>query len=229
MRSAIATAVLLLGACVLVITLTSMVTLSSENPPEKAAIGGLAKAYEPVAFSHGMHTLLTDDCATCHHHGEPDQTPPCGKCHGVRPAIPSLKDAYHGQCMGCHREMEMGPTNCSECHTKKVAQKVAQKAQMKTIPPKGPEVSVLKTLEKVYEPVTFSHGVHTLMTDDCATCHHHSDPDQTPACKECHGAPFDPKNLNMPGLKGAYHLQCMGCHKDIGGPRGCTECHAKKK
>ena len=234
MRSAIATAILLMGACILAITLTGMATLSPENPPETAVIGSLAKTYEPVTFSHGMHTLVADDCATCHHHSEPDQTPPCKECHGVRLDIPSLKDAYHRQCMACHREMDMGPTGCGECHAKKVA----QKAPMKRKPEKGPEVSVLNTvrkifeysrLEKIYEPVIFSHGMHTLVADDCATCHHHSEPGQTLACKECHGAPFDPKNLNMPGLKGAYHLQCMGCHKETGGPRGCIECHAKKE
>jgi hypothetical protein len=224
MRSALATPVLLLGTCILVVTLTGVATFSTENPPETAVIGSLAETYEPVSFSHDMHTQMADDCATCHHHTEPDQTPPCRECHGVRSGIASLKDAYHGQCMACHREMDMGPTGCMECH----ARKTAQKAPIRTAPVKGPEVSTLRTLERMYEPVTFSHGMHTLVTDDCGTCHHHSDPGQTPACKECHGAPFDPKDLNMPGLKGAYHLQCMGCHKEMGGPRGCIECHAKK-
>lgn len=224
MRSATATTVLLMGASVLAVTLTGMATLSSENPPETAVIGSLAKTYQPVTFSHDMHSMMADDCATCHHHADPDQTPPCKECHGVSQDIPSLKDAYHGQCMTCHREMEMGPTGCAECHTKKVV----QKAPMKRKPEKGPEVSVLNTLERIYEPVTFSHDIHTMVADDCATCHHYSEPGQTPACRECHGAPFDPKNLNMPGLKGAYHLQCMGCHEDMGGPRGCLECHAKK-
>jgi len=92
-----------------------------------------------------------------------------------------------------------------------------------------PEVCTLGTLSKIYEPVLFSHGQHTLMAEDCATCHHHSEPGVTLACKECHGAPFDPKNLNMPGLKGAYHLQCMGCHQQMSsGPVGCTDCHAKR-
>jgi hypothetical protein len=179
---------------------------------------------------------MAEDCATCHHHSEADQTPSCNKCHAAssgseESGIPGLKDAYHRQCMGCHKEMEMGPTGCAECHTSKVA-KVVQKAPTESIrkkPEKGPEMAILNTIEKLYEPVTFSHGVHTLMADDCATCHHHTQPGQTPACSECHGAPFDPKNLNMPGLKGAYHLQCMGCHQEMeSGPTGCTECHAKK-
>jgi hypothetical protein len=138
---------------------------------------------------------------------------------------PGLKDAYHQRCIGCHKELGTGPTGCAECHTKKVVQEAPMKKQAE----KGPELSILNALEKIYEPVTFSHGMHTLVADDCATCHHHSEPGVTLACKECHGVPFDPKNLDMPGLKGAYHLQCMGCHREIGsGPLGCTECHAKK-
>lgn len=209
---------------------------SSENVPETYTLGRLAKIYEPVAFSHEAHTLMAEDCATCHHHSEAGQTPSCDKCHQAssgteESGTPGLKDAYHRQCMGCHREMDMGPTGCAECHSKKVAKvvKVTQEAPTKKKAGKGPEVLILGALEKRYEPVTFSHDTHTLTADDCGTCHHHSQPGQTPACKECHGAPFDPKNLNMPGLKGAYHLQCMGCHQEMdSGPKGCTECHSKK-
>jgi hypothetical protein len=239
MRRTIPTIGLLMGACILAITYTGVATLSPEDPPETAVIGSLAKIYQPVTFSHGMHALVADDCASCHHHSEPDQTPSCKECHGSRPNIPKLKDAYHGQCMGCHKEMGMGPTSCAECHTKKVAQKAPMKKKPeKKKPERGPEVSVLNSVRKIseysrletkYEPVTFSHGMHTLVADDCATCHHHSEPGQTPSCKECHGAPFDPKNLKVPGLKGAYHLQCMGCHNEMGGPTGCTGCHAKKE
>ena len=67
------------------------------------------------------------------------------------------------------------------------------------------------------------------MTEDCADCHHHSQADQTPSCRECHDTPFNPVNLNLPGLKGAYHLQCLGCHREMeSGTVGCYECHAKK-
>lgn len=198
---------------------------SSENVPETYILDRLAKIYEAVTFSHGMHTLVAEDCAICHHHSEADYTLSCNECHGTSSG---LKDAYHNLCMGCHKEMKMGPTGCIECHTKKLVQKASIKL-IKKKPKKGPEVLTLNTLEKIYEPVTFSHGMHTLITDDCAICHHHSEPGQTPACKECHDAPFDPKNLNMPGLKGAYHLQCMGCHQEMeSGSTGCNECHAKK-
>jgi DnaJ-class molecular chaperone len=206
---------------------------SEEAVPEAFALGHLAKIYEPVAFSHQAHTLMAEDCATCHHHSEAGQTPSCDKCHGAskEASLPGLKDAYHQQCMGCHREMDMGPTACAECHTKKATEvvKAKQEEPTRNKAGRGPEVSILNTLENRYEPVTFSHDMHTLMADDCATCHHHSEPGQTLSCSQCHGAPFNPDNLNMPGLKGAYHLQCMGCHREMdSGPLGCTECHARK-
>ena len=29
-----------------------------------------------------------------------------------------MKAAYHAQCMGCHAEMQQGPTSCVACHDK---------------------------------------------------------------------------------------------------------------
>jgi hypothetical protein len=31
------------------------------------------------------------------------------------------------------------------------------------------------------------------------------------------------------GLKGAYHLNCTGCHTKMGGPTGCLDCHPRTK
>jgi hypothetical protein len=208
-------------------------TTSSEGMPETLTLGRLAKMYQPATFPHEMHTYVTENCASCHHHSEEGETPSCNECHGPATAkdlgIADLKTAYHGNCMGCHKEMEMGPTGCTECHAKQPA-KIPPKTQPTTKKKlkAGPEILTLSRLEDKYEPVLFSHQMHTLVTEDCASCHHHSAAGQTPPCNECHGAPFDPKNLNMPGLKGAYHLQCMGCHKEMDAPVGCTECHAKK-
>ncbi len=212
-----------------------------KDVPETHTLSHLAKTYQPVVFSHQMHSLITEDCAVCHHHSGAGQTPPCSKCHGVstgskESGAPGLKDAYHRQCIGCHKKIEMGPTGCMDCHTKvTIEMPSGQQASqdVKDVPVKKatqdmPETFILSSLEKMYEPVVFSHAMHTEMAEDCATCHHHSEAGQTPACGECHGAPFNPENLNMPGLKGAYHLQCMSCHRDMGAPVGCTECHARK-
>jgi hypothetical protein len=79
-----------------------------------------------------------------------------------------------------------------------------------------------------YMAVKFSHKAHAASTGDCETCHHyHSEVERSPPCRECHGQPF--KNLEKPGLKGAYHRQCMLCHRVTGkGPLECEGCHTRR-
>jgi hypothetical protein len=97
-----------------------------------------------------------------------------------------------------------------------------------------PETITLDSISQVYGPVKFSHAQHADIAGDCAKCHHHSAKGSTPACGECHESiivyHYDvaKRNPNL-GLKGAYHGQCMGCHKKMeSGPMGCTDCHEKK-
>jgi hypothetical protein len=236
-RKKIAYTVLVLAIGIAIALYTSDVS-SSEGMPETISLGSLAKVYGPVAFSHEMHSAMAEDCGDCHHYGGAGETPSCGKCHPATLASkesgpPGLKDAYHGQCIACHKEMEMGPTGCMDCHTKRKSETPAVKQASKDAPVKQkseklPETFTLSSLENMYQPVVFTHAMHAQMAEECVSCHHHSQAGQTPACDECHGEPFNPENLNMPGLKGAYHLQCMTCHRDVGAPVGCTECHAKK-
>jgi hypothetical protein len=97
-----------------------------------------------------------------------------------------------------------------------------------------PETIQLDSLSNIYGPVEFSHKYHAEIAGDCTTCHHHSEKGATPACGECH-EPITVYHYNGAhretgiGLKGAYHLKCMGCHEEVGsGPLGCTDCHAKE-
>ena len=121
---------------------------------------------------------------------------------------------------------------------------------------KIPDNFILNKDSKMFKPVEFPHKLHNEIIDDCNVCHHNSIEGQYPSCKTCHGKPFDPKNsellgkklqrtgllkpglmkyfepdnLERPGLKGAYHLECMGCHREYdSGPVGCFECHEKKE
>jgi hypothetical protein len=97
-----------------------------------------------------------------------------------------------------------------------------------------PETIQLDSLSKIYGPVEFSHSYHAEMAGDCAICHHHSVKGSTPACGECHESiivyHYDAaRRVPDLGLKGAYHRQCIGCHKEMeSGPAGCTDCHAKE-
>ena len=88
-----------------------------------------------VDFSHESHTESLEDggCGLCHH--TPDENNgrleyvegderKCKECHGLQKEdnTPALREAYHGNCTGCHRDQiksgihESGPTTCGECH-----------------------------------------------------------------------------------------------------------------
>lgn len=119
--------------------------LSPNDVPETVIIGTLSKEYEPSVFPHraiykalvdgtsasamasAFHTSPLSTCAACHHHSplETLATPPkCASCHGtdtqpVSGNRPSLKVAYHQQCMACHSAMKMekpAATDCTACH-----------------------------------------------------------------------------------------------------------------
>ena len=111
--------------------------------PLKVVIGGLADKYQPNLFTHRRHVAslmeaIKDDklaqafhskpeslCAACHHRSPMSTTPPrCGSCHTkdidpANPQRPTLKAAYHLQCMGCHEGMKVErprKTDCATCH-----------------------------------------------------------------------------------------------------------------
>jgi hypothetical protein len=122
-----------------------------------------------------------------------------------------------------------------------------------------PDSIPLDSLAQYYEKVNFNHGKHINLIKDCAECHHHttgtqvadkncvrchklSEANKQVACKTCHAAnPFSAEALqakesnrwlyhqDKPGLKGAYHQSCIGCHAKGKGPTGCKGCHALNK
>lgn len=108
---------------------------------------------------------------------------------------------------------------------------------------------LLDLLQELYEPVDFNHGDHGAMYD-CSRCHHHttggpaeekrclgchenSEPLADVSCSSCHKVNKNPPtsqdidvyHIDIPGLLGALHLQCLGCHRSEDGPTGCIDCH----
>ena len=74
----------------------------------------------------------------------------------------------------------------------------------------------------------------------CTPCHRQSEPSKKVACKDCHSAErFSAQyireieketflfHIDKPGLKGAYHLNCLWCHKENDAPTGCQDCHPR--
>ena len=85
------------------------------------------------------------------------------------------------------------------------------------------------------------HTTGSTPTDPkCARCHSGGEEGDSMACQECHASDrFDAEylksiasspylyHIDKPGLKGAYHQNCMGCHKKMDGPTGCQDCHTR--
>lgn len=118
-----------------------------------------------------------------------------------------------------------------------------------------PDTVTLDSLQELYEEVSFEHAMHQDLAS-CSCCHHHTTGDEPvdPLCLRCHRHPepavqlscgsCHPQNwqvvvdgtgdepassayhIDIPGLKGALHMRCLGCHREKGGPVGCQDCHA---
>lgn len=90
-----------------------------------------------VIFPHDLHmdVFAEQDCGVCHHsydavsssltYQDGDETD-CKECHIADKTgnIPALREAFHGSCTICHRNIikentgKSGPTTCGECHIK---------------------------------------------------------------------------------------------------------------
>jgi len=120
-----------------------------------------------------------------------------------------------------------------------------------------PEQVTIDDMAQYFDAVEFDHTMHTELGEDCSACHHHTtgtgtndercvrchaDSDEVAmvGCRDCHvPEPFSATQINReaedryqfhidkPGLKAAYHWNCLGCHTAMDGPTDCQDCHAK--
>ena len=113
---------------------------------------------------------------------------------------------------------------------------------------------MLGQLAALYEPVPFDHKTHAKMAqmwEGCVTCHHRTPqagtapsaaapvegappPNQdtataVPACRSCHAVDQTGADIHMPALKGAYHRQCLNCHKEWMHESACEVCHRPRQ
>ena len=142
-----------------------------------------------------------------------------------------------------HKAAKAPSIQCDECHTCKEPTREApcqrtcprnsvQKTAEEFSARRGPSLVILDELEDLYLPVPFDHRGHAdmaQMTGGCSVCHHYT-PEGLghPACKACHEAASIHEDMRKPGLKGAYHRQCMSCHREWSGETSCGACHQPK-
>lgn len=127
--------------------------------------------------------------------------------------------------------------SCQTCHTCEVPTKndpclvVCPRENIVTIyqkPEETPELIVIDQLKERYGPVYFSHRIHSEMAEmsgGCGSCHHYNTSGPILNCNSCHETTRKREDLSLPDLLGAYHRQCMDCHREWSHSTSCNSCH----
>ncbi|MCA1961209.1 MAG: cytochrome c3 family protein [Desulfomonile sp.] len=190
-----------------------------------------------VSYERAFHnTAARQACAGCHAEAKGSK-----KCAGCHQRVPNGVPAF--ACSVCHR----GPSQGKMVEVSPSPPFVDQE--------KVPEKLQIKLLEKEFKSVDFPHLkiVNKLLAISnesslaryfhagkeqalCSGCHHRTELQhaaaKAPACSTCHTRPFDSGALGKPGLLGAYHRQCIGCHQSMDQKPAaleCVKCHPAKE
>jgi len=204
------------------------------------------KEGEDINLERAMHQIGTgQSCLGCHEVNQHEKR--CAGCHTFMEKGRKQESLF---CFTCHMRPLQQSTGAPE-NPEVVAEMLLQsrKPITETYSDEDiPEYVIIGELLYEYEPVKLPHRkiIHALLKDIkddklagyfhtekgtiCKGCHHNSPvAKKPPRCGSCHGKPFDEKTPSRPGLKAAYHQQCMGCHKviDIKAPKPteCVKCH----
>ncbi len=112
---------------VFIVAILFQVGYAQKKCPESLTLKLEGAKLPPVAFTHSVHTEKAKvDCAICHHKDknprEPGGCMPCHDRNDVKNGAPPVKDAYHKNCIDCHKESVAkkvsAPTKCNDCHKK---------------------------------------------------------------------------------------------------------------
>lgn len=150
-------------------------------------------------------------------------------------------------CAGINAQQSSGKDhsklniNCKTCHTCDVPTKsepclvACPREKIATVyqkPEQTPAMIVIDQISDKYGPVYFSHRIHaqmSTMSGGCETCHHHNTSGPILQCSSCHSTSRQREDISLPDLKGAFHRQCMDCHREWSHENGCNTCHTLKK
>lgn len=131
--------------------------------------------------------------------------------------------------------------NCKSCHVCEVPTKddpclvACPREKYITVfqkPEQTPEVIVIDQLSDRYGAVYFSHKIHAQMSEmsgGCQSCHHFNTLGPILKCNSCHESNRKREDIRLPDLKGAFHRQCVDCHREWSHSTGCNSCHELKR
>lgn len=206
---------------------------------------------EMVKLAQAMHSVTSrSSCIGCH-----QQQQKAAQCVGCHAFMGKIDKPDEQSCKTCH--MAPLPTDVDPTQARamqKLAQELLKARDLKTktfAADRIPEKVTIGRLSDRFEPAAFPHGkvVKALIdkTRDsklagyfhqekgtlCQGCHHNSPSAlKPPVCGSCHGETVEGSDAFRPGLVGAYHQQCIGCHTAMGiekpAARDCNACHVEK-
>jgi hypothetical protein len=205
-----------------------------------------------VKLVDAMHKVTSpSSCVGCHRLKQ--RAPACRGCHGF---IATTDKPAQQSCKVCH--FAPLPSDIAATDTHQLAQAARDLLQRRDselsthVAYQMPDKVTIGKLSNNFEPVVFPHGkmvnaliartrgskladyFHSQPGTLCQGCHHNSPPEEKPPlCSNCHGETIAAGDAFRTGLEGAFHQQCLGCHKAMGvkypGIRDCKACHARRK
>ncbi len=192
--------------------------------------------FGPVPFDHAGHAAwaeIAGGCTDCHHYTPAGANhPECRTCHPLQVkredlSKPSLKGAYHRQCMGCHREWTHD-TKCGECHIPRLANGSDQPTSLPGVPRDRLHAPIPEPEMEIYETgypegagskVYFHHKRHTVTYGfKCAECH------KGDTCARCHEP--GKKHTQRVITPAQHHEACSACHQTEAEGK-CDHCHRR--
>lgn len=143
-----------------------------------------------MVFDHNMTNFPLDgahvdvDCISCHADGYQGTSTNCVDCHQMD---------FDGSINPSHIELNI-PTDCISCHTT------------------DPDwVPASFAIHDDYYPL---NGAHSMIAENCASCHN-GDYNNTPnTCIACHQQDFD-ETTNPNHGQGNFSAECLTCHTEI--------------
>jgi hypothetical protein len=163
------------------------------------------------------------------------------------------------ECAGCHHLLKTGliKSACNSCHTGTLESlensstlaapdllypdDLKKEMEINLIEneygsSKFPHDEIAKKLTEISNKSKLARYFHKNEMSICQGCHHYVPIDEKanlPLCSACHLVREKPDEPAT-DLLGAYHRQCLGCHKHMGKsenkilPKECKECHEEK-
>lgn len=193
-------------------------------------------ALESCAGCHN-NSMTASDCAGCHiqrnHHNFSENN--CGTCHIVNrqslEPLPLTKETIT-QIAATEMNARAVPAPIPEDQIPEKVTIDIMKDQYEGV--LMPHRQIVQALSKRLQTSKLASHFHNEPSTLCWGCHHHRPSTDTyPKCAACHDISLKTEQNGKPGLMGAYHGQCIGCHQRMGIEKpistDCTACHKKRE